>query len=159
MTCIRLLFVLWEAWLLPRQYTGNNGYSLCWGQRGGETTFLIVKEHLGLNEEHSNPPPWGKNKNCRIGESIGSPWGGGPFSFPGIDRLIILRICVSSAVVFTHWFLARVKCLGTTFSKMQTSPHWVSSKAELVLPFIFVRPAGTAGLGHPGPPSLSQWRQ
>lgn len=127
------------------------------GAAGRRNNFLIVKEHLGLNEEHSNPPPWGKNKPCRIGESIGSPCGG-PFSFPGINRLIILRICVSSVVVFTRWFLARVKCLGTTFSKMQTSPHWVSSKAELVLPFIFVRPAGAAGLGHPGPPSLSQWR-
>jgi hypothetical protein len=57
---------------------------------------------------------------------------------------------VSSVVVFTCWFLARATCLLMTLNKMQTSPHWVSSKAGLVLPFIFVSPAAAARLGHPG---------
>lgn len=39
-------------------------------------------------------------------------------------------------------------------AKMQTSPHQVSSKPELALPFIFVRPGAAFTLGHPGPPSL-----
>lgn len=39
MTCIRLLFMLWEAWLIPRQYAGDNRYLLCCGQWRGETTF------------------------------------------------------------------------------------------------------------------------
>lgn len=155
---ISLLSMLQKAWLIPRQYTkAQQTFTLLEG-RGRKHNFLILKEHLGLNEEHSNHKPSGKNKHCRISEASGSQ-GGGPFGFPSVNRLVIPRIHVSSVVVFTHWFLARMKCLHMTFSKMQTSPHWVSSKAELVPPFIFVRPAGAARLGHPGPPFLSQWRQ
>lgn len=39
---------------------------------------------------------------------------GGPSGFPSVNRLVTPRICVSSAVMFTHWFLARVKCLHMT---------------------------------------------
>lgn len=119
--------------------------------RGRKHNFLISKEHWGLNEEHLDQKPWGGNKNCRIRDSGGCRCGD-PFSFPSVNRLVIPRICVSSVVLFTHWFLARVKWLQSTFGKMQTSPHSVSSKAGLVLPFIFVRPAGAARLGHPEHP-------
>lgn len=120
--------------------------------------FLILKEPVGFSEEHSEHLPGGKNTRCRIRGTSGSPCGG-PCGFLSVNRLVIPRICVSSAVVFTHWHLARVKCLHMTFSKMQTSLHWVSPKAELLFPFIFVRRAGAARLGHPGPPFLSQRRQ
>ena len=84
----------------------------------------------------------------------------GSIQFPKCPEwLVIPGICVSSAVLFTLWCLASVPCLHAPFGKMQTSPHWVSSKAELVLPFIFVKPAGAARLGHLGPWFLSQWRQ
>lgn len=152
LNCINFL---WKTWLIRRQYTRRQQTFTLLGIGERKHNFLILKEHWGLNEEHLDQKPWGENKNCRVRDS-GDCRCGSPFSFPSVNRLAIPRICVSSVVLFTHWFLARVKWLHTTFRKMQTSPHSVSSKAELVLPFIFVRPAGTARLSHP---FLSQWSQ
>lgn len=88
-------------------------YLLCWQGGGRKYNFLILKEPWGLNEECSDHKRWGKNKCCRIRENSGSQCGG-PCGFSSVNRLVIPRICVPSAVVFTHWFLARVKCLHMT---------------------------------------------
>lgn len=116
--------------------------------QGKETQLLILKEHWSLSKEHLDQKPWGENKNCGVRDSGGCRCGS-PFSFPSVNRRVVPRICVSSVVLFTHWSLARVKWLQATFREMQTSPHSVSSKAELVLPFISLRPAGAARLSHP----------
>lgn len=119
--------------------------------------LFILKEHLGLNE-NIQIVNRGIKINTADSERPVALHVGGPFSFPSVlsdwsflGSVFLPQFCLHSGV----WQACCV-CMPI-LGKMQTSPHWVSSKAELVLPFIFVKLAGAARLGHLGPRFLSQW--
>ena len=77
------------------------GWARMWGR---VHNLFILKEHLGLNEEHSDRKLWDKNKHCRLRETSGPPCGG-PFSFPSVlsdwsvlGSVFLPQFCLHSGV-------------------------------------------------------------